>query len=151
MFQIADERRLAIYQANVCRLEEILPAILERLGKQHVIQYRQQIVPLIYLSSVFGSATSNGDMSQIITDLPSSNEDKLRVVVVSLDGENHVGLVVDRILDIVEQVIEVKGGATQEGILYCAVIQGQVTEIIDLYSVISSNLFGGGKMLAVVR
>lgn len=138
-----DARRIAIFLANVCRVEEILPTILERVGKHYVIQYREQIVPLIDLSSVFGGET--------IADKESTDDDKLRVVIVSLDGENSVGLVVERVLDIVEQVIEVKGGATQEGILYCAVIQGQVTEIIDLPSVISSNLFGGLKMLAVAR
>ncbi|HAZ49978.1 MAG TPA: hypothetical protein DDW76_08480 [Cyanobacteria bacterium UBA11369] len=138
-----DARRIAIFLANVCRVEEILPTILERVGKHYVIQYREQIVPLIDLSSVFGGET--------IADKESTDDDKLRVVIVSLDGENSVGLVVERVLDIVEQVIEVKGGATQEGILYCAVIQGQVTEIIDLPSVISNNLFGGLKMLTVAK
>ena len=151
LVQGPDARRIAISLANVCRLEEISPTILERVGKQHVIQYREQIVPLIDISYVFGGVTNNGYISQTIADEESAKDEKLRIVVVSLDGEKYVGLVVERVLDIVEQVIEVKGGATQEGILYCAVIQGQVTEIIDLPSVISSNLFGGLKMLAVAR
>lgn len=151
VFQGPDERRMAIPLANVCRLEEILPAVLERVGKQHVIQYRQQIMPLIYLSSVFGSFIGNGQIEHKITNQQLPDDEKLPVIVVSLDGDNQVGLVVDRVLDIVEQVIEVKGGATQNGILYCAVIQGLVTEIIDIEFVISNNLFAAGKMLAVMR
>ena len=149
VFRGPDERRMAIHLANVCRLEEISPTILERVGKHHVIQYRQQIMPLIYLSSVFGSVTGN-DNGNSITNYQLPYE-KLPVIVVSVDGENQVGLVVDRVLDIVEQVIEIKGAATSEGILYCAVIQGLVTEVIDIESVIGNNLFGGKPMLTVAR
>ncbi|NJL66937.1 MAG: hypothetical protein HC894_09280 [Microcoleus sp. SM1_3_4] len=65
----------------------------------------------------------------------------------SVGETQQVGLAVDRILDIVEQSIDIKGAATQEGISCCAVIQGQVTEILDVNSVIGNNLFGGKQMI----
>jgi two-component system, chemotaxis family, sensor kinase CheA len=78
-------------------------------------------------------------------------DDKLPLVVVSIGSEHQVGLVVDRILDIVEQAIDIKGAATQAGISYCAVIQGQVTEILDVDAIINNNLFGIEQMLASAR
>ena len=149
VFQGPDCRRMAIHLSRVCRLEEFPRHLLERVGKQNVVQYRNQIMPVIYLSAVFGSGADAGNSGQNGLDGRShAADDKLPLVVVSIGSEQQVGLVVDRILDIVEQAIDIKGAATQAGISYCAVIQGQVTEILDVDSVINNNLFGVKQMLA---
>ena len=148
LFQGPDRRRMAIPLARVSRLEEVPPSVLERVGRQHVIQYRHQIMPLINLSAIFGSNDYLPTSSIGSWDNQSATtDDKLPVVVVSVDGEKQVGLVVERILDIVEQPIEIKGAATQEGILCCAVVQGQVTEILDIEAVITKNILGAMQML----
>jgi hypothetical protein len=41
-------------------------------------------------------------------------------------------LVVDQILDIVHESIKVKSPASRFGVLYAAVIQGRVTELLDM-------------------
>jgi len=41
-------------------------------------------------------------------------------------------LVVERIVDIVEERVEVKSPATRKGVQYAAVIQEHVTELLDL-------------------
>ena len=152
VFQGPDSRRMAIHLSRVCRLEEFPRHLLERVGKQDVVQYRGQIMPVIYLSAVFGSDGDSANFgSNSLGGRSPSADDKLPLVVVSIGSEHQVGLVVDRILDIVEQSIDIKGAATQAGISYCAVIQGQVTEILDVDTVISDNLFGVKQMLATAR
>ncbi|WP_293352336.1 MULTISPECIES: chemotaxis protein CheW [unclassified Microcoleus] len=149
VFQGPDFRRMAIHLSRVCRLEEFPRHLLERVGKQNVVQYRNQIMPVIYLTAVFGSGSESADWGPNGLDGRSrAADDKLPLVVVSIGSEHQVGLVVDRILDIVEQAIDIKGAATQAGISYCAVIQGQVTEILDVDAVINNNLFGVEQMLA---
>ncbi|MBE9096295.1 chemotaxis protein CheW [Tychonema sp. LEGE 07203] len=151
VFQGPDSRRMAIHLSRVCRLEEFPSHLLEQVGKQQVVQYRNQIMPVIYLSAVFGSGGGAANSANGLGGRSPAADDKLPLVVVSVGEQHQVGLVVDRIMDIVEQSIDIKGAATQAGISYCAVIQGQVTEILDVDAVISNNLFGVQQMLANAR
>jgi two-component system chemotaxis sensor kinase CheA len=57
--------------------------------------------------------------------------DSLQGIVYSSEGKR-VGLVVEKILDIVEENIQVKAPASRFGVLYTAVIQGRVTELLDM-------------------
>ena len=57
--------------------------------------------------------------------------DPLQVLVCNDEGRT-LGIVVDRILDIVEDRAEVKSPATREGILCAVVINDRVTELIDI-------------------
>lgn len=134
LFAGPDNRRMAISLSRVARLEEFPGRTIERTGLRDVIQYRNQILPLIYLSACFSTGS--------YLPMEATADDKIQVVVVHVNGEDMVGLVVDRILDIVEQEISVKGAATQEEVLYSAVIQGRVTELIDVEAVIRNNLVG---------
>lgn len=152
LFQGPDSRRMAVHLSRVSRLEEFPRHVFERVGKQDVLQYRNQIMPVIYLSAVFGSDADAGISSKNdLGDRSHATDDKLRLIVVSVGSEQQVGFACDRILDIVEQAIDIKGAATQAGIAFCAVIQGQVTEIIDVDEVITNNLFGAQQMLANAR
>lgn len=152
VFQGPDCRRMAIHLSRVSRLEEFPRRLLERVGKQDMVQYRNQIMPVIYLSAVFGSeGYSVNSSNNGFGDRSDAADDKLSLIVVSVDSGQQVALVCDRIIDIVEQAIDIKGAATQAGISFCAVIQGQVTEILDVDSVIGDNLFGMQQMLASAR
>lgn len=152
VFEGPDCRRMAIHLSRVSRLEEFPRHLLEQVGQQDMIQYRNQIMPVIYLSAVFGNnGYSSNSSKNGFADRSELTDDKLPLVVVSIGGEQQVGLAVERIIDIVEQSIDIKGAATQEGISCCAVIQGQVTEILDIESVIRNNLFGAQQMLANAR
>jgi chemotaxis signal transduction protein len=55
----------------------------------------------------------------------------LQGIVYSDEGKR-VGLVIDRILDIVEESIQAKSPASRFGVLYIAIIQGRVTELLDM-------------------
>ncbi|MEQ9000817.1 MAG: chemotaxis protein CheW [Coleofasciculus sp. B1-GNL1-01] len=147
VFHAANQRRLAIPLSKVSRLEEFPRDRIEYLGDQEVIQYRQHIMPLIHLSAVL----SNGDSGFQVRDRQSEiSEDKQSVIVVSLQGDKQVGLVVDQVLDIVEQGINIKGVSPQKAILCSAVIQGKVTEIIDVNSLVEQSLSLTQPMLVEV-
>jgi two-component system chemotaxis sensor kinase CheA len=57
-------------------------------------------------------------------------------VVVHSEGGRSVGLIVDRILDIVEENLTMQGLASRPGVLGSAVIQSRVTEILDVHGMI---------------
>jgi len=117
------DRRAAIPLSMVARLEEIPAADVEWADNQEVVQYRGQILSLIRLSGVLG-AEGNDERA-----------DPMQVVVYSERGRS-VGLVVDRILDIVETSLEVQRGAQRECIVASAVIQQRVTDLLDVHGII---------------
>jgi two-component system chemotaxis sensor kinase CheA len=61
------------------------------------------------------------------------------VVVYSEQGQS-VGLVVDRILDIVEVPLALEREATRQGVRGSAVIQDRVTDLVDVRSLVSAAL-----------
>ncbi|NES21539.1 MAG: chemotaxis protein CheA, partial [Symploca sp. SIO3E6] len=83
LFQGPNHRRMAIPLSHVARLEEFSRDAIERIGNQDVIQYRQQIMPLIYLSAALEGSGSFAN----INPQPVSVENKIQFVVVSLNEE----------------------------------------------------------------
>jgi chemotaxis signal transduction protein len=53
-------------------------------------------------------------------------------VVVCSDGDRTLGLKVDRILDIAEESLAVRGPASRQNVQFTTVIQNQVTELLDV-------------------
>ncbi len=128
LFQELDNRRMAISLSKVARLEKFNRQAIEKIGRQKVIQYREQILPLIDLSSILN--IGNGE---VVYNLEN---EEVQVVVVSIDSTQNVGILVENIIDIVEERIAIKNATNQTGIEYAAVIQGRVTEVIDVEAVI---------------
>jgi two-component system chemotaxis sensor kinase CheA len=124
LLRSADNGRIAIPLSLVARLEEFPRKALERSQNQAVVQYRGEILPLIRISDVLQYAASSAE-----------TDDLLRVVVYS-EGGRSVGLVVDRIIDIVEDSIVVQRKTGRPGIIGSAVIQEQVTDLIDVHGII---------------
>jgi two-component system chemotaxis sensor kinase CheA len=52
--------------------------------------------------------------------------------VVHSVGDRSVGLVVERILDIVEEVVRIQRSSPRAGVVGSAVIQSRVTEVLDV-------------------
>ncbi|HLN26730.1 MAG TPA: chemotaxis protein CheA [Gemmataceae bacterium] len=120
---VGKDRRAAIPLSMVARLEEIPNSDIEMADSQEVVQYRGQILPLIRLSGVLAAEGSD-------------NHGDLMQVVVYSDHGRSVGLVVDRILDIVETSLEVQRATRREGIIASAVIQQRVTDLLDVHGII---------------
>jgi two-component system chemotaxis sensor kinase CheA len=120
--------RIAIPLSKVARLEEFPEKDLEELGEQTVIQYRGRILPLLPLSSILP------DRRRIPRE-PAERSASVRVVVHS-NARGSVGLVVDQILDIVEDSFVLQRPASRPGVLGSAVLQGRVTELLDMEGVV---------------
>ncbi|MCK6448009.1 MAG: chemotaxis protein CheW [Planctomycetes bacterium] len=125
LFQVGRESRMAVELSAVARLEEFESATIERSGGQEVVQYRGSIMPLVRLASYFGREAEPGDSSIV-------------QVVVYTRGERSIGLVVDRILDIVEESLVAERRLSTAGVRSSAVIQGKVTDLLDAHAVIAS-------------
>ena len=126
IFGIGQEGRMAIPLSMVARLEEFKRSDIERSGQQDVVQYRGEIMPLIYLSKML-----NGDDS-------CAKKETVQAVVYTQNGKS-VALVADKILDIVDEVITVQRGSSREGTLGTVVVQNQVTDLLDAEAIVREN------------
>jgi len=118
--------RMAVPLARVARLEEFPRAAVERVGGREVVQYRGEILPLVRVARAFGRRRTGTRRRP-----PPAGDDLLRVVVYTSD-RHRVGLVVGRVLDIVEEAITARSAPVRTGILFNAVVQGLVTEFLDV-------------------
>ncbi|MHC4875006.1 MAG: chemotaxis protein CheW [Planctomycetota bacterium] len=119
-----DGSSVAVNLSAVARLEEFKPSSIEVSGHSEVVQYRGQIMPLIHLDSS-GYSTTQDDDSQ-----------RIPVVVFTSRGQS-VGIVVGRVVDIVNHTIESGSDSLLPG---KHVIQGRVTELIDIEEFVRSTL-----------
>lgn len=113
---------MAIDLALVARLEEFPGDAIEIAGEQETAQYRGQIMPLLRVSHVLESKRRA---------VSENGPEALQVVVYAHNGRS-VGLVVDRILDIVEESFVIQPETKRRGVLGSAVIQKRVTDILDI-------------------
>ncbi|MEA5506309.1 chemotaxis protein CheA [Halotia wernerae UHCC 0503] len=128
LFEGPENAPMGIPLAIALRLEEILRSAVEKVGNQYLVQSYGKILPLIDLDKVFSPSHQH--------HLDNGVTETLQIVIVSPHSELSVGLVVNRILDIVEEPLATKGVPSRPGIAFCAVIQGQITEILDIEAVI---------------
>jgi two-component system, chemotaxis family, sensor kinase CheA len=117
------DRRLAVPISAISRLEQIPRAAVEKAGRHDVVQYRGGILPLVRLGEILGVETKE------------NIERPLQVVVYS-ERSGCVGIVVDRIADVVETVIEATNHWRSEDQLASSVIQHRVTDLLDLPSLL---------------
>jgi two-component system chemotaxis sensor kinase CheA len=109
---------MALPLAQVARLEEFPCSAVEKAALGEVVQYRGEILPLVRL----GKASPRPDGTR--------GKDSVQVVVCS-QREHSVGLVVERILDILDAPLDVQHTIPAEGILGSAVIKDRVTDLLD--------------------
>jgi two-component system chemotaxis sensor kinase CheA len=127
LFSGPDDGRMAIPLSQVARLEEFPPSCVERIGNREVVQYRGEILPLVNISTLLPERRLRTRHSQ-----PKAETDKkIHAIVYSKDGCS-IGLVVDNILDTIEESLLNLRPASRTGALASVVIQGRITEILDL-------------------
>jgi two-component system chemotaxis sensor kinase CheA len=134
LFQCGADGRMAMDLSLVARLEEFKPEMVECAGDAQVVQYRGQIMPLLRVSDVLLGPAADGNGNRHASGNAYGKRDlttTLQVVVYSERGRS-VGLVVDRILDIVEENIVPQQLSKREGLLGSAVIQQRVTDLLDV-------------------
>jgi two-component system chemotaxis sensor kinase CheA len=114
--------RLAVPLSLVARLEEFSPSSIERAAGGLVVQYRGQILPLVHLASQLGS--------NVAAEVPDPF-----TAIVFADGERRVGLIVDKIIDIIEDRVTVRKASSHPSLLGSAVAGGKVTDFLDIHAV----------------
>ncbi|WP_407156284.1 chemotaxis protein CheW [Bradyrhizobium sp. STM 3557] len=115
VFRAGTAQPKAVPLGLVTRLEEIAADKIELSNGRYMVQYRDQLMPLVQMEGV---------AVQTIGSQP---------ILVFADETRAMGLVVDEIIDIVEERLNIEvSGAKVDGILGSAVIKGQATEVIDV-------------------
>ncbi|WP_417797365.1 chemotaxis protein CheW [Terasakiella pusilla] len=114
IFRAGGEELKAVPLALVARLEEVDVTKIEYSGKNPVVQYRGQLMPLIPI-----------DPEHVW------KEDGRQPVLVFTDRDHSMGLVVDEIVDIVEDHLNIELASDRAGFVGSAVISGKATDLID--------------------
>jgi two-component system chemotaxis sensor kinase CheA len=114
VFRAGSSQPKAVPLGLVTRLEEIALDKIEFSNGRYMVQYRDQLMPLVQMTGV--NVQTSG----------------VQPILVFADDGRSMGLVVDEIIDIVEERLHIEVTGSQEGILGAAVIKGQATEVIDV-------------------
>jgi two-component system, chemotaxis family, sensor kinase CheA len=114
VFRAGTNQPKAVPLGLVTRLEEIATDKIELSNGRYMVQYREQLMPLVQMADV--TVQTSGSQP----------------ILVFADDGRSMGLVVDEIIDIVEERLNIEVAGAQEGILGSAVIKGQATEVIDV-------------------
>jgi two-component system chemotaxis sensor kinase CheA len=125
--------QMAIPLSLVARLEEFPQTALESLGARQVVQYRGEILSLLDVSGELETLQLGGHPAADRRDDVAS--DTVPVVVYA-DGDQRVGLIVEEILDIVQDEVAARSRANRPGVLFTAIVQGRVTEFIDVAALV---------------
>jgi two-component system chemotaxis sensor kinase CheA len=122
--RVGANRRVAIPLADVTRLEQVAVDRMESVGGRTVVQYRDAIVPVLRLPQMLGVYESNTG-----EELP---------VVIFTRGSKTIAVVVDEILEIINDSGAVRSPVQDSGLLGSVVLSGQVTELLDVRSILLS-------------
>ena len=114
VFRAGSTQPKAVPLGLVTRLEEIATDKIELSNGRYMVQYREQLMPLVQMNGV--NVQTQGSQP----------------ILVFADDGRSMGLVVDEIIDIVEEQLHIEVAGASEGILGSAVIKGQATEVIDV-------------------
>ncbi|WP_298256491.1 hybrid sensor histidine kinase/response regulator [Bradyrhizobium sp.] len=114
VFRAGSDQPKAVPLGLVTRLEEIAAEKIELSNGRSMVQYREQLMPLVQMSGV--NIRTSGSQP----------------ILVFADDGRSMGLVVDEIIDIVEERLNIEVAGSSDGILGSAVIKGQATEVIDV-------------------
>jgi two-component system chemotaxis sensor kinase CheA len=142
LFTVPGGGRMAIPLSQVARLEEFPRSALERVGPQEVVQYREEILPLIHVARALGPRKRRRQGKAVRSRKAARRTragtgETVQVVVYAGKG-SRVGLVVGEILDIVEETLVTRSHTRRPGVLFSAVVGGRVTEFLDVDAIIGT-------------
>lgn len=137
-----DAGPLAIPLSVVARIEKFERRSIEQVGGRQLVQYRGEILSLIDVANVLaGSRSADGarpaaeSAGEIATGNADHDGQYVQVVVYSDRGRS-VGLIVDRVLDVLDEPLTVRGRPSREHVLYTTVLHSQVTEVLNVEGVV---------------
>ncbi|MGI9378406.1 MAG: chemotaxis protein CheW [Methyloligellaceae bacterium] len=115
VFKAGSDEPKAVPLSLVTRLEDVEAGTIEKSNGRYLVQYRGSLMPLVFMD-----------------EAENRKESGRQPVLVFTDGQRVMGLVVDEIVDIVDEVLKVEVSSTRPDRLGSAVIKGVATEIIDV-------------------
>ncbi|WP_339911263.1 chemotaxis protein CheW [Symmachiella dynata] len=115
VFDAGEDSTMAVPLSLVSRLEEFPTETIERTGERMVVQYRDNLLPLLPIHP-----TASNDAT-----------DQVQPVVVFSEGDRSMGLVVKEILDIREEPLVIRMPSSRPGVLGTAIINNKATDVID--------------------
>jgi two-component system chemotaxis sensor kinase CheA len=115
VFRAGSHQPKALPLALITRLEEIDAHRIELSNGRHMLQYRDQLMPLVSMNETVRVKAEGA-----------------QPLLVFSDGKRSMALVVDEIVDIVEARLDIQVASENPGTLGSTIIQGQATEIIDV-------------------
>ncbi len=115
LFEAGSGDPKAVPLSLVTRLEEFEVKDVEHAGDRDMVQYRGKLMPLVYVNPASRMKTEGA--------LP---------MLVFAEGQRVMGLVVDRIIDIVEDRLVVEVESDSPGFVGSAIVNGHATEILDV-------------------
>ncbi|GAV20533.1 two-component system, chemotaxis family, sensor kinase CheA [Mariprofundus micogutta] len=125
VFSLGD-KWYAIPMALVERIEEILPDSIEASGRREVLQYRDQVIPVLRLAELL--------------DVEPIEQGEIEPCLIIADQGRRLCIQVDEIVDIVQQKLEIHLDSSEDCFLGTAVIDGRSTEVIDIFEVIKKAI-----------
>ncbi|WP_166820381.1 hybrid sensor histidine kinase/response regulator [Thalassoroseus pseudoceratinae] len=117
LFNAGDNRTMGVPLSLVARLEEIPKEQIETAGRRKVVQYRDQLLPLLTIDGTSSVESSTN----------------IQPVIVFSEGNNSMGLMVQGIRDIIEERLTMHMNANQPGVLGTAILGGQAVDVIDTH------------------
>jgi two-component system chemotaxis sensor kinase CheA len=115
VFRAGSQQPKAVPLSLVTRLEEIDCRKIEISDGRHLVQYREQLMPLLRIDPE-----------------SSLKKEGAQPILVFSDQGRSMGLLADEIIDIVEERLDIEVSSDRPGLLGYAVIKGATTEIIDV-------------------
>ena len=115
VFKAGNQAPKAVPLALVARLENVDANTIEHTEAGDFVQYRGSLMPVLRYANNAALKTEG-----------------LQPILVFSDDNHIMGLAVDEIVDIVEQVLDIEMASSKQGVLGTAVIGGKATEVIDV-------------------
>jgi two-component system chemotaxis sensor kinase CheA len=115
LFAAGNDTPKAVPLSLVARLENVDLASVEHSSGYMMVQYRGQLMPLV----PFDESANVGREGE-------------KPVLVFSDKKRSMGLIVDKIIDIMEEHIDVQLEGGQAGLLGSAIIGGKATDVVDV-------------------
>jgi two-component system, chemotaxis family, sensor kinase CheA len=140
LFSDATGGRMALALDLVDRLEEFPTSLVERSGPETVIQYRDEILPLVDVSGLLPESrrTPRSGSERLRTDSGVPIDQETIQVLVHRRNGRLIGVVVERIIDIVEATMDLQP-AGRPGVAGTLVIHERVTEVLDLPTLLAKR------------
>jgi two-component system chemotaxis sensor kinase CheA len=123
--KVDETTQAAIALGNIARLEVFDRRAIETAAGHPVVQYRGSLLPLLDLAATIG------------TGADTSSSDEMSVVVYA-DERRSVGLVIERVVDIVEDRLTEYEAPPRFGVARATVVKGRVTDVLDVAALVDA-------------